>query len=286
MSAVSRVDRLLVDSQMLYWGGRPMPPPGATVVDIESDECCTCEPLVGRKWDAGLAKPAYVQLSDAAWQDFNNEMLRKVSSYRREGVGPLVFGTCMFLGIVLFHPAFGPVAMAMEDNQVGGAFMMPIAMLCVIGWVWTQVTLRQYNRKVDEEIQALLSRTSAQSGATFQLCTAWTQTCKPKHARTYRGVYISPAAPSQPMVVTGVPQYGTPQPVVTGTPQPEPQAPQTMLVTVPAGTSPGETVCITTPAGVQMQVVVPSGVAEGEQFQVALPAAPVVVAATVVAQPQ
>ena len=59
-----------------------------------------------------------------------------------------------------------------------------------------------------------------------------------------------------------------------------------MLVTVPAGTSPGETVCITTPAGVQMQVVVPSGVAEGEQFQVALPAAPVVVAATVVAQPQ
>ena len=129
-----------------------MPPPGATVVDIESDECCTCEPLVGRKWDAGLAKPADVQLSDAAWQDFNNEMLRKVSSYRREGVGPLVFGTCMFLGIVLFHPAFGPVAMAMEDNQVGGAFMMPIAMLCVIGWVWTQVTLRQYNRKVDEEI--------------------------------------------------------------------------------------------------------------------------------------
>ena len=66
---------LLVDFQMMYWGGRPMPPPGATVVDIESDECCTCEPLVGRKWDAGLAKPAYVQLSDAAWQDFNNEMV-------------------------------------------------------------------------------------------------------------------------------------------------------------------------------------------------------------------
>ena len=57
-----------------------MPPPGATVVDIESDECCTCEPLVGRKWDAGLAKPAYVQLSDTAWQDFNNEMLRKVGA--------------------------------------------------------------------------------------------------------------------------------------------------------------------------------------------------------------
>ena len=246
-----------------------MPPPGATVVDIESDECCTCEPLVGRKWDAGLAKPAYVQLSDAAWQDFNNEMLRKVSSYRREGVGPLVFGTCMFLGIVLFHPAFGPVAMAMEDNQVGGAFMMPVAMLCVIGGSGP-VTLRQYNRKVDEEIAALLSPTSAQSGATFQLCTAWTQTCKPKHARTYRGVYISPAAPSQPMVVTGV-RSTTRRSGWSLDAAAAPQAPQTMLVTVPAGTSPGETVCTTTPAGVQMQVVVPSGVAEGEQFQVACP---------------
>ena len=69
-------------------------------------------------------------------------------------------------------------------------------------------------------------------------------------------------------------------------PQPAPQAPQPMLVPVPAGPGPGETVGLTPPAGVQMQVVVPSSVAEGEQFQVALPAAPVVVAATVVAQPQ
>ena len=57
-----------------------------------------------------------------------------------------------------------------------------------------------------------------------------------------------------------------------------------MLVTVPVGVNPGETVCIATPAGVQMQVVVPPGVVEGGQFQVALPAAPVVVAAIAVPQ--
>ena len=273
-----------------YWGGRAGPPPGATVVEIESEECCSCEPLVGRKWDAALPKPAYVQLSEGAWRDFNNEMSRKVKSYWREGIGPAVFGTLMFFGVLILHPAFGPAAMAMEDNQIGGAFMMPLCVLCVIGWIWVQITFRQHNRKVDEEIQELMSRTSAASGASFELCTAWTQTCKPKHARTYRGVYISPAAAPvfhAPMVVTGVPQYGMPQP---GYPQqgyqPAPQAQQTMLVTVPAGVSPGETVCIATPTGVQMQVVVPPGVAEGEHFQVALPAAPVVVAATVVAQPQ
>lgn len=266
---------------MAFWGNRAMPPPGATVVEIESEECCSCEPLTGRKWDAALSKPAYVQLSEGAWQDFNNEMLRKVKSYRREGIAPVVFATSMFFGFVLFHPSFGPAAMAMEDNQVGTAFLMPIMLLCMIGWVWIQLTFRQHNRNVDEEIQALLSRTSAASGASFELCTAWTQTCKPKHARTYRGVYISPAAaPNHAMVVTGVPQYGMQQP---GYPS-APQAQETMLVTVPAGVNSGETVCIATPAGVQMQVVVPPGVAEGGQFQVALPAAPVVVAATVVPQ--
>jgi len=274
---------MVPQSQSAFWGGRAMPPPDATVVEIESEECCSCEGIVGRKWDAALPKPAYVQLSEGAWQDFNNEMLRKVKSYRREGIGPVVFGTSMFFSILLFHPSFGPASMAMEDNQVGGAFMMPIATLCVIGWVWTQVVFRTYNRKVDEEIRALLSRTSAASGASFELCTAWTQTCKPKHARTYRGVYISPAAAPNhmPMVVTGVPQYDMQQPGYPSVPQAQQQ---TMLVTVPAGVSPGETVCIATPAGVQMQVIVPPGVAEGGQFQVALPAAPVVVAATVVSQ--
>lgn len=271
---------------MNVWSSRPTPPPGTTVVEIESEECCTFEPVCGRKWDPTLAKPAFLHLSDGAWRDFANEMDHKVKRYRREGLGPAILGPTMFFGIILFHPAFGPLAMAIEDNEgedsgegeapIGLALMMPILILSVVAMIWVQMTSRKFNQDVDAEIQQLLRRTSVGSGATFELATSWTQVCKPRGVRTYRGVYISPASSHAAPVVTGVPQYGVLQPA--------PVAQQTMLVTLPAGVRPGETVSIATPGGVQVQVVVPPGVAEGGQFQVALPAVPVV-AVTIVPSP-
>ena len=269
---------------------------GTVVVEIESDDCCSFEPVVGRKWNTALPKPAFVQLSDGAWQDFLNAMGGKVKSYRKEGLGLAILLPIMLLGIVLFNPAFGPLASAVDEGgeecgcassqdeecTCGGesqffggmGLTMPIVFLCGIGIVFIQISFRKYNQRVDEEIKVLLSRTAVGSGANFELNTTWTQSCKHNQARTYRGVHISPAPSPAAVMVTGVPQPGV-QLL-------QPAAQQTMVVTVPAGVKPGETVCIATPSGVQMQVVVPPGVPEGAQFQVGLAAAPVVVAAVVV----
>lgn len=129
-----------------------------------------------------------------------------------------------------------------------------------------------------------------------------TQACKPKGARTYRALYISPPG-AAPQSFGGMPQPyfgGMPQPyggdlamgavapvaqpgmpVATATVMP---AMTTMAVTVPDGVMPGGNISIAAPDGRVLQVGVPQGVGPGQVFHAQVPAsAPVVAQATVVA---
>lgn len=243
---------------------RSPPPAGSTVIEIESDECGTCEPVKGRKWDPP-AKPSFVTKSDGEWQTFLSAMQARVQAYRKEGLGTALITPILLFSFVLFHPSFGVVAQRMEDNQMGAFVMGLIAIsgvsLC-LWWFWSS---RTANMKNDEQIKQLLRDMSQGSGATFELATAWTGTCKPKGTRTYRAVWIyagGAQAPGQPGMQMG------PQPAAMGM----------MLVTVPVGSQAGDALNIQAPSGMLVQVVVPPGVLEGGQFQVALPAAPVPVA--------
>ena len=163
----------------------------------------------------------------------------------------------------------------MEDNQSGMTFMYPLMFMGIFAIFGISISGRKANMQVDEKIKAHLREAGQGSGASFELCTAWTGPCKPKGARTYRALWIYPAG----QVVAG-------QPAVTGVPMVAPAAPSVMLVTVPVGSKAGDTLNIQSPSGMQMQVQVPPGVQEGGSFQVAMPAAPpVVVAASAVVVP-
>ena len=78
------------------------------------------------------------------------------------------------------------------------------------------------------------------------------------------------------------------QPVGGGMPmamaQPAP-AQQTVSVTCPPGSYPGDTIAVVMPDGQQMMVQIPQGVGAGSSFMVQAPKVPVVVAAAAVAVP-
>ena len=122
---------------------------------------------------------------------------------------------------------------------------------------------RSDNELVDRDIEAyLLTLSGARTGATFSLIRSWTQTCKPKGARTYRALCIAPAgAMAAP---GGVPGAGfamtSAVPVTSVT--------NTMQTTAPAGSKSGDTVNVPGPYGQQFQVIIPAGVAPGQPFMV------------------
>jgi len=86
---------------------RQQPPPGSVVFVIESEECCSDEPIRGRKWDATMPKPSFVNLSSSEWSNFVGTMGGKVRSYKKEGYGTIILILGILLGTFVFHPAIG-----------------------------------------------------------------------------------------------------------------------------------------------------------------------------------
>lgn len=253
---------------------RSPPPAGATVIEIESDDCGKCELLTGRKWDPP-AKPSFVNKSDGEWQIFQSTMKTRVKAYRRETIGTVLILPILVFSTILFHPAFGVVSRQMENNQDGTGIMMFMTLFGIGGGLAKFWLSRKANMQNDEKIKQLLRDMSRGSGATFVLATAWTNTCKPKGARTYRAVWIYADAAQG--------QLGIPMGVQVA---PQPTDASMVLVSVPVGSSAGDTLIITAPSGVTVQVTVPPGVPEGDQFQVTLPteaAPPPIVLGTIVA---
>lgn len=91
-----------------------------------------------------------------------------------------------------------------DGGEDGGVFSVSgllislfLMIFFIVGGVAVQIKLAFHfiglNQKVDTDIQAYLAELSGRGGAHFQLLTMWTQKCKPKGARTYRAVAVSPA---------------------------------------------------------------------------------------------
>lgn len=96
---------------------RPQPPPGSVVAVIESDECCAPEPMCGRKWDMGMQKPGFVQMSSSEWSSFVSTMNRHVKSYKQEGWGSIAMIILLLVGIIVFHPSIGFVGRSMTFGR-------------------------------------------------------------------------------------------------------------------------------------------------------------------------
>jgi len=263
----------------MYWG-RPPPPAGAIVVEVESDACGTCEPVAGRKFNASLTKPAFFTKSESDWQSFCTEIDKLVQSYKRDGIG-LLLTPVAIIGFLLLHPSFGPIAQAMPDNQLGNAIMVPWMMLSIGLIIGSSMYFRKANMAIDERIVELCRRTSSGSGAKLEYVTMWTGACKPKGARTYRALIIAPGeGAGVPGGVAGS-SFSPTLPVVSGIPMVASASTMiTMQVTTPPTSKGGDTISIHGPDGTQYQVTVPMGVGPGQAFntQIPAPAAPMAVA--------
>ena len=154
---------------MAHWG-RPPLPAGGVEITIESDECCSSEPVAGRNFNTAVAKPSYFTKSESDWQTFLSEVARLVKTYKREGIGFFLLPVAIIC-FLLFHPAFGPLAQSMEDNQMGLGAGMPIMLFGIFGFIGIQMWGRKQNVLVDQRIEELCRSTSADSGAKIELVT-------------------------------------------------------------------------------------------------------------------
>ena len=163
--------------------GVPPPPAGSVVVVIESAESCSMEPCTGRKFDANLQQPPFVDIPTQAWQQFIDETARLVKTYKSEGLSNLL----LLLAAVIFvgtHPLF-----PLGRDIIGIGTSLPILMVgtfgCIFGMILLRTSLRKQNMEVDRRITELCERISSPNFyITFQ--TMFTMPCKPKHARTVR----------------------------------------------------------------------------------------------------
>lgn len=274
----------------------PPYPRGSVVCVIESGEPCNNEtcPCQGREWDVAMRKPAFVDLSAGEWEHFVTTMDTLVRRFKPEGVA--AFGLLgILVGIVFFHPSIGVLKSAFPTFTIGLMLMMAFTIGGIVVMVSGQASMRKANMAIDEEINALCQRTST-SQCTFNYVHLFTQTCKPKGARTYRAVVITPGGGGMSlnlgamgmvgggipmgMMANGVPAPGVVPgaPVSTGVPvaqaQVAPVAHTTVMrVTCPPQSRAGDQIQIIGPSGTPLQVTVPNGIAGGEAFDVQVPAA-------------
>jgi len=262
------------------------PPPGSTVVDLETGGGCPNESCNGRQFDAHMPKPSCAAAwPDSRWREFASEMSRLVGTYKNDGKAHYAL-LLIPVGIILMLVSISSGAV----GGLGGIIHVPITFLAILLFFTMMSSMKQHNERVDAQIQQLCASQS-DGVVSVRLVTAWTQVCKPKHARTYRGLYISPAGADvrgMSMGMVPAPQMAMMPPqavqgmVVAQAAAVQPMPTQMMQVVCPPGSKAGDTIQIQTGSG-PMQLVVPAGVFEGMSFQVSVPAAqaPIVTAMAV-----
>tara|TARA_B110001452_G_scaffold256882_1_gene250621 strand:+ start:77 stop:955 length:879 start_codon:yes stop_codon:yes gene_type:complete len=258
----------------------------SAVVVIESDECCTMEPCTGRHWDRSLEKPDFVDMSQAEWSSFVSTMHHHVRSYKAEG-----WAMCILLLIPIGMILNGLVRECDEETGRCEAVLpfgsMGFFLLSIVLFILGSTSFRKVNMAIDSRIEELCSHHTSPS-ASFTYVTRWTGVCKPKHARTYRALVISPNTRASGRravapIPFGSPQGGSSAPIATGVAIAMPPAMTRVRVVCPAGKRQGDSISVTAPSGTEFTVVVPDGVQAGQPFDVDVPAAPpLVVTGTVV----
>ena len=233
------------------------PPANATVFDIErAEQCSGCS---ARNWNEQMSQPAVAaNWSSQRWMDFSSQMASHVRSFKKDGYS--IYGLLLIpVGLLILVVN---LMMPREEGQFSflDIIHVPFIFLAVLVTVCLSTSMRNANQAIDGKITALC-REFSDSSVHLQYVTAFTETCKPKGARTYRGLYISPGS----VAVAALPSTQS----------------QLMMVTCPPGVKAGDMIQIMTGAG-PMQVPVPAGVSEGATFQVQVPAPATVVAAAVV----
>ena len=243
----------------------PPPAANATVFDIErAEQCSGCS---ARHWNEQMSQPAAAaNWSSQRWMDFSSQMASHVRSFKKEGYA--LYGLLLIpLGLLILVVN---LMMPREERQFTflDIIHVPFIFLAVLVTTCLSTRMRNANQAIDGKITALC-REFSDSSVQLQYVTMYTGACKPKHARTYRGLYMTPGVVQGSVAVAAPPSTQS----------------QLMMVTCPPGVKAGDMIQIMTGAG-PMQVPVPAGVSEGAAFQVQVPApGPVVAAAVVQAVP-
>jgi hypothetical protein len=234
----------------------PSPPAGAVVAVIEAGGCCdACQ---SRRWDP--PRPSFVPAAD--WQTFTSRMGQLVQTYKAEGKALYCF-IILGLDVVLFHPSLGVIARSVGLGvSTSLAIFMGTVFLTIVGMYALICGFRSGNMQVDQQITDLCRRASnATPGVHFQFATAFTEVCKPKGARTYRAVYISPRGAHG-----GVAQVQAAMPMQSLQP-----AVPSVTVACPPNAKEGDQLQVTSPTGQPLLVSVPAGVIPGMTFVVQTP---------------
>jgi hypothetical protein len=217
-------------------------PPGGELLFVQRHKECCPPPMEFRH-----AKPFCLgSLPDQQWNVFQEKVQGICSRYRNEIMS--------FWPLGLFVLVMVPWEMVAREL----GFIRVVGAVVVMGlFIGMRLWIAGENEKLDHEIRSACAEFTASSGCAAEYRTAYTNCCRPKHAKPFRAIAFTP--------VGGLVPVGT----------------QMISVTVPPGAPPGSTLQIQTPDGQMMNVQVPPGVREGQIFHVQ-PPPPQVVQATVV----
>ena len=240
------------------------PPPGTVVIDIQPSAACCAE----KSWHPMRKPVSAAAMPEQRWQEFSSRMGELVSQFKQDQKA--LFGLLFIpIGLIVLLALQPQGRGESEDRSViWDIIHVPFMFLAVGVTLGFSMTMRSQNEQIDHKIEQLC-REFSDATVTLQYMTMFTGQCKPKGAREWRALWVSPGgggmqAMGMQSVPMGMPQMAQAVPMQS--------AAVTMQVTCPAESGAGDQIQINTPSG-PMMVVVPAGVRAGMPFEVNVPAA-------------
>eukprot|EP00928_Gymnodinium_smaydae_P019382 TRINITY_DN17425_c0_g1_i1.p1 TRINITY_DN17425_c0_g1~~TRINITY_DN17425_c0_g1_i1.p1 ORF type:complete len:243 (+),score=25.40 TRINITY_DN17425_c0_g1_i1:55-783(+) len=228
-------------------------PPGGCILIVQPPDMC---PTIS----FDHPRPACVpEVSNGAWQSFDAKVKSCASRMWTEKIQMAILLVVIPI-ILLFQ--FGFREMMVEVYEMGFMIQAALAIAALGGTFGMRFFIVNTNEKLDREITDACNTLASATGLHVEYRTEWTGFCRPKHARTFRAVAISPGS------AVGAP---------AGT--------EVVNCVVPPGAGPGSVIQVAMPSGATVQATVPAGKNAGDTFQVSnaqAPVAPIVVQAVVV----
>eukprot|EP00928_Gymnodinium_smaydae_P019384 TRINITY_DN17425_c0_g3_i1.p1 TRINITY_DN17425_c0_g3~~TRINITY_DN17425_c0_g3_i1.p1 ORF type:complete len:248 (+),score=38.09 TRINITY_DN17425_c0_g3_i1:83-826(+) len=233
-------------------------PPGGSVLVLQAADMC---PTIAFEHSR---PPCVPDVSDGAWRSFEAKVKNCASRMWTEKIIFVIIILC--LSILGIYQLIITPKMLGDDGLAVRIFITPVCIFILLsGTLAARAFIVSTNEKLDKEILDACNTLASATGLHVEYRTKWTGFCKPKHARTFRGIAIAPGA------AMGVAQAASGTEVVN--------------CIVPPGAGPGSVIQVAMPSGATVQATVPAGKNAGDTFQVSntiAPATPIVVQAVVV----